>query len=178
MSMSVSRDYSAALPIAHVSLRILIVLNWLMGAAVLALLTATIVAEEWTLRALGIDPGSPIRPVLAGLRGVAVLGMVCIPINDLLLRRLRAIVGSVRQGDPFVASNAQRLQAIAWALLALQVISMLIGGIGDAISTPENPVNFEAGFSVSGWLAVFLTFILARIFAEGARMRDDLEGTV
>jgi hypothetical protein len=26
--------------------------------------------------------------------------------------------------------------------------------------------------------AVLLTFLLARVFAEGARMRDDLEGTV
>jgi len=25
---------------------------------------------------------------------------------------------------------------------------------------------------------VFLTFVLARVFAEGTRMRDDLEGTV
>lgn len=173
-----SRDYSAALPIAFVTLRILIVLNWLLGVAILALLTLTIVAEEWTLTALGIVPGSPIRPVLTGLRAVAVIGLVSVPINDLIFRRLRAIVNSVRQGDPFVASNAQRLQAIAWALLALQLISMLIGGIGDAISTPANPVNFEAGFSVSGWLSVLLTFILARIFTEGARMRDDLRGTV
>ena len=28
------------------------------------------------------------------------------------------------------------------------------------------------------WLAVLLTFVLARVFAEGARMRDDLQGTV
>ena len=29
-----------------------------------------------------------------------------------------------------------------------------------------------------GWLAVLLTFLLARVFAEGTLMRDDLEGTV
>ena len=39
---------STALPIAYVAMRILIVLNWLGGAAVLALLAATIVAESWT----------------------------------------------------------------------------------------------------------------------------------
>ena len=36
-----SRPYSAALPIAYVVLRILIVLNWLFGAAILALLAYT-----------------------------------------------------------------------------------------------------------------------------------------
>lgn len=173
-----SRDYSAALPAAFVMLRVLIVLNWLLGAAILVLLTATIVAEEWTMTALGIAPSSPIRPVLMGLRAIAVLGLVAVPLNDLVLRRLRAIVKTVRAGDPFVTANAQRLQAIAWGLLALQLLSMVIGGIGKAISTPANQVSLDAGLSASGWLAVFLTFILARIFAEGARMRDDLEGTV
>lgn len=173
-----ARSYSAALPTAYVVLRILIVLNWLYGAAILALLTATVVAEEWTLTALGIPPSSGIRPILMGLRAIAVLGLAAIPLNDAVLRRLLAIVLTVRRGDPFVAANARRLQAIAWALLALQLLSIVIGGIGEAISTPDFPLHLDAGFSTSGWLAVLLTFVLARIFAEGAMMREDLEGTV
>ena len=43
------------------------------------------------------------------------------------------------------------------------------------VSTAANPVNLDAGFSINGWLAVLLTFILARVFEEGARIRDDLE---
>ena len=31
---------------------------------------------------------------------------------------------------------------------------------------------------LNGWLAVLLTVLLARVFAEGTLMRDDLEGTV
>ena len=42
-------------------LQILVVLNWLYGAAVLGLLTATIVAPDWTMTALGIDEASAIR---------------------------------------------------------------------------------------------------------------------
>ena len=55
---------------------------------------------------------------------------------------------------------------------------MVIGAIGRSMSTPAYPVNIDAGFSITGWLAVLLTFLLARVFAEGALMRDDLEGTV
>jgi hypothetical protein len=77
-----------------------------------------------------------------------------------------------------VAANASRLQSIAWALLALQVLGMVIGGIANAVSTPAHPVDVDAGFSVNGWLAVLLTFVLARVFAKGALMREDLEGTV
>lgn len=170
--------YSPALPIAWVTLRVLIVLNWLSGAAILALLIATIVAEHWTFTALGITPSSGIPSMIMGLRAIAVLGLAAIPLNDVVLRRLLAIVDTVRRGAPFVGGNAVRLQAIAWALLALQLLSLVIGGIGKAISTPAHPLHLNAGFSTSGWLAVLLAFILARVFAEGALMREDLEGTV
>jgi hypothetical protein len=158
------------LSVASVALRVLIVLNWLGGAAILVLLIATIVAKQWTFTALGIT--------IVGLRAIAVLGLVAVPLNDVVLRRLRAIVETVRWGDPFVATNAERLQAIAWALLALQLLSLVIGGIGNAISTPAHPLHLDAGFSTSGWLAVLLTFILARVFAAGTLMREDLKGTV
>ena len=101
-----------------------------------------------------------------------------IPVNYFILKRLLAIVGTVRAGDPFVAANAARLQSIAWALVVLQLLGIAIGAIGKAVSTPAHPVNLDAGFSINGWLAVLLTFLLARVFAEGTRMREDLEGTV
>ena len=63
-------------------------------------------------------------------------------------------------------------------LLALQLISVTIAAIGKTISTPANPIHLDAGFSASGWLAVILTFVLARVFAEGTLMREDLDGTV
>jgi Protein of unknown function (DUF2975) len=163
------------LPVASVTLRVLIVLNWLGGAAILALLIATIVAEQWTLTALGIPPSSA---TIMGVRSIAVLGLGAVPLNDVVLRRLRAIVETVRGGDPFVGTNASRLQAIAWTLLALQLLSLVIGEIGKAISTPAHPLHLDAGFSASGWLAVLLTFILARVFAAGTMMREDLEATV
>lgn len=171
-------NHSPALPLTWATLRILIVLNWLSGAAILALLIATIVAERWTFTALGITSSSGIPSMIMGLRAIAALGLVAIPLNDVVLRRLLAIVETVRRGDPFVAANADRLQAIAWALFALQFLSLIIGSIGEAISTPAHPLHLDAGFSTSGWLAVLLTFILARVFAEGTRMRQDLEGTV
>ena len=170
--------HSSVFPVARVALRIVIVLNWLFGAAILALLIATLVAEQWTFTALGISPSSQIRSMIVGLRAVAALGVVALPLNDAVLRRLLAIVHTVRSGDPFVAANADRLQVIAWSLLFLQLLSLVVGGIGKAISTPAHPLHLDAGFSTSGWLAVLLTFILARVFAAGTLMREDLKGTV
>jgi len=168
----------AALPIAYVTLRILIILNWLYGAAILGLLTYTFINPEWTLRAIGVPDGLNAALIANGLRLVAALGFLAVPINHIILTRLVRMLKTVRSGDPFIEDNAYRLLTIAWMLLLLQLLSTLIGAIGKAISSPAFPLHLDAGFSVSGWLAVLLTFILARVFAEGTLMRRDLEGTV
>src|SRR5215208_5392007 len=163
---------SAALPIAHVALRILIVVNWLMCAMILALLIVS-PNERWIMSAFKLSPSPDAARLVMGLRAIAVLGLAGIPLNYAVLKRLLAIVETVRAGDPFVAANAHRLQAIAWALLTLQLLSLAIGAIADAVSTPAHPLHLDAGFSISGWLAVLLIFLLARVFAEGTLMRDD-----
>jgi hypothetical protein len=168
---------SAALPIAYVVLRILIVVNWLSGAAIVALLVAT-PTRQWIMTSLGLPPSPEADRLVFGLRAIAVIGLVSIPLNYAILKRLLAIVETVRAGDPFIAANASRLQAIAWSLLALQLLSLVVGAIVKAVSIPAHPLDIDAGFSINGWLAVLLTFLLARVFAEGALMREDLEGTV
>ena len=175
MSRQVSS--SAALPIAYAVLRVLIVLNWLGGAAILALLVV-MPNEQWIMSAFKLSPSPDAARLVLGLRAIAVLGLVAIPLNHAGLKRLLAILQTVRAGEPFVAANASRLQAIAWALLALQLLSLVVGSIAKAISTPAHQLHLQAGFSISGWLAVLFTFLLARVFAEGTRMREDLEGTV
>jgi Protein of unknown function (DUF2975) len=175
--MSSPASSSAALPIAHVALRILIVLNWLAGAAVVTLLVV-MANEQWIMAAFKLSPSPEAERLVMGLRAIAVLFLVAIPLHYVVLKRLLAIVETVRAGDPFVAANASRLQAIAWVLLAVNLLSIVIGAIALTVSTPAHPLHLNAGFSISGWLAVLLTFLLARVFAEGALMREDLEGTV
>ena len=175
--MSKAISSSAALPIAYVVLRILIVVNWLGGAAILALLVV-MPNEQWIMSAFKLSPSPDTERLVMGLRVIAVLGLAAIPLHYAVLKRLLAIVKTVRAGDPFVPANADRLQAIAWVLLALNLLSIVIGAIARTVSTPANPLHMNAGFSINGWLAVLLTFLLARVFAEGTLMREDLEGTV
>lgn len=169
---------SSALPIAYVFLRILVVLNWILGACILALLTYTFINEPWTIKALGVSDYPNAQAVMTGMRAVAALGLAAIPLNHAMFKRLLAMIQTVRAGDPFVPANAYRLHAIGWVLLGLQLLSLVIGGIGKAISTAEHPFHLDAGFSPMGWLAVLMAFVLARVFAEGALMREDLEGTI
>ncbi len=175
--MSTSSSSSAALSIAAVVLRILIIVNWVVGAAIFVLLVF-LPTREWIMNSLDLSPSQEAERVIMGLRSVAVIGIVCVPLYHAILKRMVAIVETVRAGDPFVAANALRLRTIAWALFALQVLSFVVGAINKYISSPDHPIDLDAGFSVNGWLAVLLTFVLAHVFAHGTRMREDLEGTV
>lgn len=172
------RSAIAALPVTLGVLRLLVVLNWLYGAGVLALLAAMLAAAQWTMTALGVSPSPDTGSLLQGMRVIAALGLAAVPLHFAILKNLIAIVETVRDGDPFVARNASRLQTMGWVLLGLQVLSVIIGTIAETVSTPDNPLHLNAGFSTGGWLAVLLTFVLAKVFVEGARLRADLEGTI
>jgi hypothetical protein len=175
--MSRPASSSAALPITYVVLRILVVVNWTIGAAILALLVV-LPNEQWIMDAFELSPSPEADRLVMGLRVIAVVGLATIPLNYAVLKRLVAIVETVRAGDAFVAANASRLQGIAWALLALQLLGLVVGAVAEAASTPAHPLDLDSGFSISGWLVVLLTFVLARVFAEGTLMREDLEGTI
>ena len=130
---------SAALPIAHVALRILIVVNWLSGVAIAILLAMP--TRQWILSSFDLAPSPDADQLVLGLRAIAVIGLVAIPVNHIVLERMLAIVQTVRSGSPFVAANAGRLQVIAWSLLALQLLSLVVGAIVNRgrIFTPTWP---------------------------------------
>ncbi|HEX8655143.1 MAG TPA: DUF2975 domain-containing protein [Allosphingosinicella sp.] len=169
--------YGTALSASGAALRVLIVLNLLLGLGIFALLAASLVAPEWTMAALGarvdLNPA-----LLTGGRAIMLVGICSVPLAHIVLSRLLAMVETVRHGDPFVGENAVRLNRIAWALLGLEMLHLVAGIVSAAASTRTAPLGIDWSFSVTGWLAILLLFVLARVFAEGARMRDDLEGTV
>lgn len=172
-----ARLLSSALPIATIFVRIFLALNIAFGVALIALLFV-VPNREWIIEALKLQRSPDVESFVWGLRAAAGLGIVAIVLTHFMLIRLLAILRTVSNGDPFVAANAYRLQAIAWNLLGLQLLSIAIGAIGRSLSTPETPVHLDAGFSPPAWLAILLTFVLARVFAEGTLMRRDLKGTI
>jgi hypothetical protein len=170
--------YPDPLVLARRVLRIVIKLNLLMGALILALLIASLVAEGPVMRALGVRPAEFNSTFVFGMRVIMVLGICTVPVVHFVSRRLLMIVATVSTGNPFIIVNAARLRAIAWALLALELMHFAVGAVGSRISSAAAPLHLSWGFSLTRCFAVLLLFVLARVFEEGARMREELEGTV
>src|ERR1700730_16362781 len=127
-------EHSRALLATWATLRILIVLNWIFGALIFALLAISFLAEEWTWRALGVGAVGGHEGVIAGMRAVMVIGIVGTPIAYVVFNRLLRILESVRTGEPFTMENAGRLRTIAWALLGLELLHICVVAIASAVS--------------------------------------------
>jgi hypothetical protein len=171
-------NHSTALPVGRVTLRILVVLNWIFGSLILALLAISFQAEEWTWRALGVGRVAGHEDIVAGMRAIMVIGIVGVPFSYMVLSRLLRIVESVGMRAAFSVENARRLRTVAWALLALELLHVGVVAIASAVSTREVPLHITGYFDLTAWLAIVLLFVLAQVFLEGARMREDLAGTI
>lgn len=163
-----------ALSVARPVIRGLTVVNLLYAFCLGLLLAWSFLMPGWPERALGFDIVSEYPRVPLGLRLIVLIGLAGAAITHTILRRLLAIVDTVRDGDPFILPNARRLDAIAWSVVALEVLRLMVMAVAAAVWEPGR----LGGFSIAPWLAVLMLFVLSGVFAHGARMRADLEGTV
>jgi DUF2975 family protein len=98
---------------------------------------------------------------------------------------LRGLARSVRKGDPFDAANVQRLRGIGSLLvfggLLVEILNSSIRAqLWETLPAGRFGNVGTEGFGLPGnmLLAGLGAFILAEVFAQGLRMREDLEGTV
>ena len=94
------------------------------------------------------------------------------------LKALLAMIDSVSLGDPFVPENADRLTRMGWLTIAINVVAIPAGGIAAWLAANVKDADADFGFSIGGILLALVLFILARVFRQGAAMRQDLEETV
>jgi hypothetical protein len=160
-------------------LRVLLVLNILLGIPLLLLLGFTFAQESRFLAILaGIFAGGDLPVMLSAARwSLAIVAPVML-FAHLLLRRLLEIIGTVEAGEPFIPANANRLRTVAWCLLAIQLCDIAFGLASARLdmAAGERVSGWSPG--LTGWVAVLLVFVLARVFREGTRLRSDAELTI
>lgn len=97
--------------------------------------------------------------------------------------RLRRMFASFASGEPFSAENAQHLRVIWMVMLAMEVSRYLImGGVLLLVTlfgerhgvdlTVRAPVNLTT------WGAILILIVLAEVFREGARLREEEKLTI
>jgi hypothetical protein len=163
---------------------VILTMAFVVFAGVALLFLAGVIAWAWpmVLAEIATEHALP-ADIHLGRMQVAALAICLIGVGLTVavawsLNKLRQIVDTVRDGDPFVQDNATRLRAIGWVMVGIQVAGLPIGILAKHIERHFDHVHLDAGFSLNGLLAILLIFVLAQVFEKGAAMRDDLEGTV
>jgi len=163
------------------ALRICNVLNWML-VTLLALLLAFILIDEGPFystiaETFGVDGEAAVEAIWTWLlASLALVAFAAIAVH-FIFTRLTMILIDARASSALTEDNAARLQTIAWALLAVNIIDVIAGQLSIWASEISGEY-FGWSLSLTGWFAVILLFILAAVFREGDRMRQDLEGTV
>jgi hypothetical protein len=174
----VLQPHSSALSASRILLKVLRVLNLVMAVMLVVAIPASFLFEStffefFSKRPPRIDPAWLV-PVL---RIWIVLALPMVAAVHVSLSRLLDVVETVRSGDPFVPENAVRLKTIAWCVLANQLLHLTYGMLAATFNAAGSNVDWKFE-GMTGWLAVVLLFVLARVFEEGTHMREDLEAMV
>ncbi len=162
-------------------------LAWgLLGFAALVLLaTGATLVMDW----LGYTPG-PVTELLGTIRDLGWVYPILVAeiiAGLLVIDRLRRIFATLIAGDPFVPENAGHLRVIAIAIAAYQILRHLTQGAVAMVLTlldMDNPVvgglelNATANIDLGAWFAVAALLVLAEVFREGARMRQEQKLTI
>lgn len=110
----------------------------------------------------------------AGLLAIVAL----LALGLVFLRHLQRLVRSVGDRQPFTRGNVTRLRRMAWLMLAMELLSILIGVYASWMGPQFAWMEVGGGMSITGLVAVLMLFVIAHVFAVGTAMREDLEGVV
>ncbi len=162
-------------------LRIANWLNWIGAVLFTLLLAALLLASEHfypaITQAFEVQGQQAVEAVWTWLVSACALVVPMAVCIHLIFTRLIALLRDAAEGRAFSETNAKRLTTVGWALLVVNILDLIFGQISIWASEASGEY-FGWTFSLTGWFAVLLLFLLARVFREGAAMREDLEGTV
>lgn len=118
--------------------------------------------------------GVPAGRLVAALVGLVVFA----PGIAYICAQLRRILSTLAEGDPFLPENAPRLTRIAIAIAAIELIRMCSVLILAATVDLGEGYVANININLAVWGAVIVLLILAQVFKEGTRLREEEKMTI
>jgi len=164
-------------------LKIILDVTWFALWALIAILALSAVAtlllafNPEILSKLAFDSGAQrielSPPTLAA--GLVAIALYMAGVM-LIVGNLRKIFTTLTAGDPFHPDNVARLRLVGLILAGLE-LGRYVFWVTAAVVMPG--VNrAEVGLNLTTWFSVMVVFVLAEVFREGARLRQDAELTI
>jgi len=158
--------------------RLLVVLWWT-GWAGLALFILSFAMA--ILMLFGLDILAPVFEETTPLNAMtsSLTMTVGVIVFLIVVKQLRLICQTLVTGDPFVPDNSYRLRIIWIALATVEIMRLLFGVLLKWLRTNTDvSMNMATDISATVWFMVMVLIILAEVFREGVRMRQEAKLTV
>lgn len=109
--------------------------------------------------------------------------LVAISGGLIIVQRLKKLFASFRSAEPFRKENATHLRIIWVTMLAIELsryalmalTGVLIAAFGEP---PGTEWKFSVNINLMTWAAILVLIVLAEVFREGARLREEQELTI
>jgi len=100
----------------------------------------------------------------------------------IIVTRLRQMFDSFRSGEPFRRENATHLRVIWITMLVLELaryaLLVAFGVLLSIFGGPNIDANYSLTIDVSTWGSILILIVLAEVFREGARLKEEQELTI
>ena len=111
------------------------------------------------------------------------IGAVAVVGALMIVWRLQRLFDSFSSGEPFRKENAHHLRAIWITMLGIELARYaLLGLTGVLLATTNTSLGEDAEFGVridfSTWMSILILIVLAEVFREGARLKEEQELTI
>jgi len=143
---------------------------------------ATVFAGGIDNRAVAVHFAVQFDPWQVELPGL--LGAVVMTGGGLIvIRRLKALFQSFTSGNPFARENAAHLRTLWIALAGIELgryaVAALTGVLVMTLGQP-NTAHVSVGVKVDlmAWFMIAVVVVLAEVFREGARLKEEQELTI
>jgi len=110
------------------------------------------------------------------------IGVVAIAGALIIVWRLKRLFDSFTSGEPFRRENAGHLRVIWITMMVIELAKYALLALTGALLTGDNGVDLKARYSlnidVSTWGSILILIVLAEVFREGARLKEEQELTI
>jgi hypothetical protein len=166
---SIASLLKTALDVVYYGLFVFVIVLFLV---ILCLLVLPNVAAELASR-IGVIDELPI-----GFGAIVPLGLVVSLGGYLLITHwTRQVFSTLAEGDVFHRENTRRLRWIGFGLGGVEIFGYVARAVAAHVfHLPMEPVYGLR--AVTTWFSVLVVFVLAEVFKEGARLRQEADLTI
>lgn len=166
---SISSLLKTALDVVYYGLYVLIFGTII--ATVLLVSVPNLAAEVVRLLSISRALGTGSQASILLAFGISLAGYL------LIMHWTRQIFRTLAEGDVFHPANTLRLRFIGFGLGALEIFGYLARMVASGVFH----LHFEPIYglrAVTTWFSVLVVFVLAEVFKEGARLRQEVDLTI